>query len=361
MRTTHGRRIAAPVRTLTVACLAAGLSTSAVRGPHPPKAIPAPARAPADPLHAASRAMVAVAAMLPPVHASAPPFAAQPAPAATAPEPPVSDYGRLRAQLRWLPVRVGGRMFATPDGASRLLLARSAAQRAGLADVGLDYRDVYGVISAETTWVPRTGMGRNGVASHGLAQFEPATARALGVRQPDDAVEAVHGAATLLKEAAQWSARRIAGLGLSGAERTARLREGVSIYYNLSSRARARWSGVGASGLPVETQRHIANMHAGVRQAERLHAAGGAVADQVLLAEAMAAVRAAPPESVVVRTSAPPQRAVATPAAARRAAPQPVGSIAWSRRDGERQVVWSDGSVTREPGARVRWTGRSPG
>lgn len=262
-------------------------------------------------------------------------------------------------------MRVAGRELATLDAGSRLLLVRSAAQRAGLADVGLDYRDVYGVINAETTWVARTGMGRNGVASHGLAQFEPATARALGVRDPNDPVEAVHGAATLLKEAAQWSARRIAGLGLSGTERAARLREGVSIYYNLSSRARERWDGLGYAGLPVETQRHIANVRVGALQAERLHHAGGAAVEKTLLAEAVSAVRAAPAE--LQAAASPPVRRVAA-VRARPAAPQPLGYIAWSgsdagassRRSGK-HVVWSNGAVTRDTDGRVHWSSGSRG
>src|SRR5215218_9502388 len=64
----------------------------------------------------------------------------------------------------------------TLEPAARLKLSRAAAEKAALHEVGLDFRDVYGVISAETSWVPRAGMGRNGVVSEGLGQFEPATA-----------------------------------------------------------------------------------------------------------------------------------------------------------------------------------------
>jgi len=263
-------------------------------------------------------------------------------------------------------VRVGGRELPTLDAGSRLLLARSAAERAGLAEVGLDYRDVYGVIDAETSWVARTGMGRNGVASHGLAQFEPATARALGVRNANDPVEAVHAAATLLKEAAQWSARRIAGLGLSGTEHAARLREGVSIYYNLSSRARERWNGRSTASLPIETQRHIANVRAGRQQAEHLHRTGGGADGKVLLAQATAAVRAAPAEIRPAAASRNERRVAAV--RAKPAAPQPLGTIAWSGEGGDADgrrggthVVWSDGRVTRQGDGRVHWTSRVPG
>jgi hypothetical protein len=57
-------------------------------------------------------------------------------------------YEQLRTKMRWLPVRYAGSVLRTPDVPSRLLLARSAAQRAGLEQVGLSYRDVYGIINA---------------------------------------------------------------------------------------------------------------------------------------------------------------------------------------------------------------------
>ena len=267
-----------------------------------------------------------------------------------------TDLATLRSRLHWLSVQVDGRMLRTPDPDSRLLLARSAAQRAGLAEVGLDFRDVYGVITAETSWVARTGMGRNGVASQGLAQLEPATARALGVRDANDPVEAVHGAAKLLKEAAGWSARRIAGLGLSGAERAARLREGISVYYNLSTRARQHWNGM-THNLPLETRRHISNVRAGIAQAERLEtgtgpSAASLVADAAASARASAApVQAAPVQRIATRHAAP-------------AVPHALGTISWSGKGGDAEagerragthVVWSDGAVTRQ-GGRVHWT-----
>ncbi|QJW83991.1 hypothetical protein HK414_08710 [Ramlibacter terrae] len=67
-------------------------------------------------------------------------------------------YDQLRKKMNWLPVRYGGDILKTPDAQSRILLAQSAAQRAGLAEVGLNHRDVYGIINAETTgfraWAP---------------------------------------------------------------------------------------------------------------------------------------------------------------------------------------------------------------
>jgi hypothetical protein len=179
-------------------------------------------------------------------------------------------YARLRSSVRWVQTRLGNDNYATPDHSSRLLLAKSAAQRAGLDEVGLGWRDVYGIITAETSWVPRQGQSKNGTPNLGIAQFEPATARALGLRNPNDVVESVHIAAEHMKQAAQWSASRISGLKLPEADRAARLREGVSIYYNLSSRGRAAWNGRNTDRLPIETKRHIANARIGAQEAALL-------------------------------------------------------------------------------------------
>ncbi|MCC2633836.1 MAG: hypothetical protein K0S48_1722 [Ramlibacter sp.] len=223
------------------------------------------------------------------------------------------------------------------DAPSRLRLARSAAEKARLHEVGLDFRDVYGVISAETSWVPRAGIGRNGVVSEGLGQFEPATARAVGLKDPNNAFEAVHAAARLLREAAVWSAQRIAHLGLSPDQRAAKLREGVSVYYNLSTRARNAWSGLNTHSLPVETQRHIRNTSEGARQADRLNAMlGGPGVAPLRTANLAAGV-------VPVRTAA--ARTEAT-------APRALGTIEWSGQGGggpgvgrRSYVVFSNGAV----------------
>jgi hypothetical protein len=45
------------------------------------------------------------------------------------------------------------------------------------------------------------GASKDGTPNLGIAQFEPATARALGMRNPNDAVEAVHVAALHMKDA----------------------------------------------------------------------------------------------------------------------------------------------------------------
>jgi len=176
----------------------------------------------------------------------------------------------LRAKIKFETVRYGGKTVQTLDESSRLLLVQAAAERAGLQKVGLGFEDVYGVIDAETSWIPREGMGRNGVASTGLAQFEPGTARGLGLKDPNDPVQAVYAAAIHMKHGAEWAEDRIAHLQLTPQERAMKIREGVSVYYNLSIKGRNRWDGVNTAQLPVETQRHIRNVRAGAEKASDL-------------------------------------------------------------------------------------------
>jgi hypothetical protein len=181
-----------------------------------------------------------------------------------------SQYDKLREKVRWLPVRFGDTELKTPDAQSRLLLAQSAARDANLQQVGLSYRDVYGIINAETSWIPRMGSSKDGTPNLGIAQFEPATAKAMGIVNPADPVEAVHAAAQHMRDAAVWSARRISGLKLTPEQQARKLREGVSIYYNLSTKGRNLWNGRNTAKLPVETRRHIANARLGAREAAEL-------------------------------------------------------------------------------------------
>ena len=176
----------------------------------------------------------------------------------------------VRAKIKFETVRYGGKTVQTLDESSRLLLAQAAAERAQLDKVGLSFEDVYGVIDAETSWIPREGMGRNGVASAGLAQFEPRTARGLGLKDPNDPVQAVYAAAINMKHGAEWAEDKIAHLKLTPDQRAMKIREGVSIYYNLSIKGRNRWDGVNTAQLPVETQRHIRNVRAGADKASDL-------------------------------------------------------------------------------------------
>lgn len=181
-------------------------------------------------------------------------------------------YAELRPRIRWVETRFGGDMLKTPDAGSRVLLAKSAAERAGLEQVGLSFQDVYGIINAETSWVPRQGASKDGTPNLGLAQFEPATARALGLRNPNDPVEAIHVAALHMKEAAEWSAKRLSGLQLNADDRALKLREGVSIFYNLSTKGRNRWDGTNTAKLPIETRLHIRNARTGAQHATELEA-----------------------------------------------------------------------------------------
>ncbi len=176
----------------------------------------------------------------------------------------------VRAQIKFETVRYAGRKIRTPDEESRILLAQAAAYRAGLHKVGLSYADVYGVIDAETSWIPRTGLGKNGVRSYGLAQFEPGTAKGLGLKDPNDPVQAVYAAAVNMKHGAKWAANRIEHLELTPEQYAQKLREGVSIYYNLSVKGRNKWDGLNTAKLPIETRRHIINVRQGAREAVQL-------------------------------------------------------------------------------------------
>lgn len=173
--------------------------------------------------------------------------------------------------LNYITVRYQGKEHLVLDEASRLMLVKDAAKLHDLESVGLNWRDLYGVIHAETAWVARTGVGKNKVQSHGLAQLEPNTAQALNVDDPNDPIQAVSAAAMLMKEAAVWSNRRISKLKLSAKERNFRLREGVSIYYNTSTRLRNTWDGTNTHIMPVETQHHINNTLDGALLAKKIH------------------------------------------------------------------------------------------
>jgi len=177
---------------------------------------------------------------------------------------------KLRARMKYETVRWGGKPIQTLDERSRILLAQAAAHKAGLHEVGLSFHDVYGVIEAETSWIPRTGASKNGTPNLGLAQFEPRTAQGLGVKDPSDPVQAVFGAAVYMKEGAQWAARRVATLKLPPAQHAAKVREGVSVYYNLSVKGRNKWNGVNTAMLPAETQKHIRNSRIGAAEAAKL-------------------------------------------------------------------------------------------
>ncbi|WP_428567969.1 hypothetical protein [Ramlibacter sp.] len=181
-----------------------------------------------------------------------------------------ANEAALRAELKYETVRWNGKPVLTLDEGSRVLLVKAAAREAGLDKVGLSFHDVYGIIEAETSWIPRTGASKDGTANLGLAQFEPRTAQGLGIEDPSDPVEAVFGAAKYMKDGAKWASAKLDGLKLSPDERAAKLREGISIHYNLSIKGRNKWDGHNSAALPIETQRHIANARAGAAEAAHL-------------------------------------------------------------------------------------------
>ncbi len=176
----------------------------------------------------------------------------------------------VRSRLKFDTVRWHGKPVQTLDEPSRILLAQAAADKAGLRDVGLSYHDVYGVIEAETSWIPRAGASKDGTPNIGLAQFEPATAKGLGLDDPEDPVQAVFAAALHIKQAAKWATGKIGPLNLDPEQHAAKLREGVSVYYNLSVKGRNKWDGLNTAELPEETQRHIRNAAAGAMEAVQL-------------------------------------------------------------------------------------------
>ena len=195
-----------------------------------------------------------------------------PAPAAAvrAPAAKPASMDAVRSMIKFETVRWGGKPVQTLDEASRILLARIAAEKAGLHEVGLSYQDVYGVIEAETSWIQRTGASKDGTPNLGLAQFEPRTAKSMGLDDPSDPVQAVVAAARYMKMGAEWASGRIGHLKSDPALYAAKLREGVSVHYNLSIKGRNKWNGLNTAQLPVETQRHIRNSVAGAREADEL-------------------------------------------------------------------------------------------
>jgi hypothetical protein len=185
-------------------------------------------------------------------------------------KPVAAEHEAVRPLLKFQTVKWAGKPVQTLDEQSRILLVKAAAEKAGLQAVGLSFHDVYGVIEAETSWIPRTGSSKDGTPNLGLAQFEPRTAAGIGLKDPSDPVQAVFAAAKFMKDAAQWSTSKISHLKLKPAEYQAKLREGVSIYYNLSIKGRNKWDGLNTAQLPIETQRHIRNAAAGAGEALEL-------------------------------------------------------------------------------------------
>jgi hypothetical protein len=274
----HSFQKTAPVWAASAIVVAAAVALSSQASSSPAPAPVATASAVAAPAATVQAVVAPAAAAVQTVSAAAAVAAVSPA----APAPirlatpvaktamKVASAQAVRTQIKFETVRYAGKTVKTLDEESRLLLVHAAAQRAGLHKVGLTAEDVYGVIEAETSWIPRTGMGKNGVASYGLAQFEPRTARGLGLKNPNDPVQAVFAAAVNMKHGAEWAADRIDHLKLTPEQYQQKLREGVSIYYNLSVKGRNKWNGLNTAQLPVETRRHIRNVRAGAAEAAAL-------------------------------------------------------------------------------------------
>lgn len=176
----------------------------------------------------------------------------------------------LHGQLRYIEVRFGNSNYKTLDPVSRIELTKAAAQEADLEAAGLDWRDLYGVIHAETNWIARTGYGSGGAVNTGLAQFDAQTARAYGVSNPKDPIQALMGSAKLIKEAAQWAADRARKFRIPATMLPSVIREGVSVYYNLSWKARHEWIPLRTASLPAPTQRHIRSTREGAEIAQSM-------------------------------------------------------------------------------------------
>lgn len=173
------------------------------------------------------------------------------------------DPVELAAVTQVLPpvtIKMGKVEMSALHPMERVRLCMEAAQRGGLAKVGRTWQDVYAIVHAETNWVSRDGMGKNGRVSQGLGQLEGPTAKALGITDPNDPRQAVQAIAALIKDATYWA--RAKGVSLKDAA--------ISVYYNTSTARRNEWSGHDVSELPFETQRHIVNVNDGKRQAQML-------------------------------------------------------------------------------------------
>jgi hypothetical protein len=163
------------------------------------------------------------------------------------PIPTLAEAAALTQKLPSIVLKMQGQEIPTLHPLERVRLCMEAAKALNLKAVGRDWKDIYAVIQAETEWAPRVGMGLNGRESHGLAQMEAETAKGLGITNPNDPSQAVLGAGMLLRDATLWT--RAQGHELKDAA--------LSVYYNLSTKARHAWDGKSVEDLPYPTRRHI--------------------------------------------------------------------------------------------------------
>ena len=147
-------------------------------------------------------------------------------------------------------VTINGKTFEAIETKMRILLCKQVAEKTGMAAHGIGWADLYGVIGAETSWIPDLeAMGNNGKASRGLAQLEDATSARIGVTDAYDPLQALTASANLLIEGADWSRRK-----------KHPIHTGMSVYYNTRKSTREKWDGQTLTMLPIETQRHINNV-----------------------------------------------------------------------------------------------------
>lgn len=173
---------------------------------------------------------------------------------------PQADKNFIEAQaaaaLQPVKVVIAGKEAFAPHPMQRVRWCKEVAAAHRLAAHGYDWRDVYAMVEAESSWVARDGMGLNKRPSFGLAQMEAATAKSLGI-DPHNPRQALDGVAMLLKESDAWARAK----GIQDRKLAA------SVYYNLSTKARNAWDGRSIDGLPVPTKNHIQNRKAGYNNA----------------------------------------------------------------------------------------------
>ena len=161
--------------------------------------------------------------------------------------------------LQPVKVMIAGKAYEALHPMERVRLCKEIASQQRLHLFGLDWRDIYAVVQAESGWASRDGMGLNGKPSFGIAQMEEATAKSLGIN-PADQRDALLGVSRLLKEASAWARAR------GHADK----RMALSVYYNLSTKARNAWDGESLHVLPVPTQNHVRNLRDGHKIATSL-------------------------------------------------------------------------------------------
>jgi hypothetical protein len=183
-----------------------------------------------------------------------------------------SKFDQIREEFNYVNVKIGSTNYQVLDASSRISLAKTVANELKLEEKGLTWRDLYGLIHAETGWISRPGIGNNKVVSLGLAQFEPDTAKSIGLDDPEDPVQAVYGAGVLMGMAADWSSARVKRKAsrLRKSEVNAAFKEGVSIYYNTSSSLRRKWNVRNTHEFPEATLHHIRNTKEGALVAHRM-------------------------------------------------------------------------------------------